>query len=146
MASLDQLILLVHSHGQQCPLTPRMQSDPCRQEVKAGLSEEDPDTLIRSSKAPGAELCPTYVCEGGHVFAWRPMHTHSGDGGMSEERRDAPSGQRKNRERQKTGVKREKTMRSRRRARRKSVSDLNLVSRRSASGENDVAGNPHDIQ
>ncbi|XP_026783749.3 zinc finger protein 692 isoform X2 [Pangasianodon hypophthalmus] len=153
VASLDQLILLVHSHGQQCPLTPNLQSEPHRQEVKERALEEDPETSTRSSEAAEAELCLTYVCEGGHTFTWRPIHTQRDDNGeKSEQGSAAPSGQRKIRERRRKGVKREEEvcrMRSRRSTRGRSVSDGNTAGFRrsdeteqvtpSSSGENEEA-------
>ncbi|KAF4072630.1 hypothetical protein AMELA_G00265140 [Ameiurus melas] len=120
VASLDQLILLVHSHGQHCPLTPGLRCDPRRQEVKERPPEEDPETSTRSAEA---ELRLTYVCDGGHVFTWRPIHTGGDDNGEARERGSAaPSGQRKIGERRRKGVKREEVCRTRS-ARGKSVSD-----------------------
>lgn len=158
VASLDQLILLAHDHGQRCPLTPSLQPDLHRQEVKQRLLEEDLGTSIRSSKADEVELCLTYVCEGGHAFTWRPIHTEADDNGeKSKEGSAAPSGQRKIREGQRKRVKREKvcTMRSRRSARGKPVSDLNPAGlgqrdetervAPAASGENEEAGITQDI-
>ncbi|XP_060786914.1 zinc finger protein 692 isoform X2 [Neoarius graeffei] len=117
VASLDQLVLLVHSHGQQCPLTPSLHSDPHRQEVKEKRAlEEDPETSLRSSEANEAEMCLKYVCEVGHMITWHPKHTEGDDNGeKSEEGSAAPSGQRKIRERRRKGVKREEVCRTRRR-------------------------------
>ncbi|KAI5095245.1 zinc finger protein 692 [Silurus meridionalis] len=129
VASLEQLILLVHSHGQQCPLTPSLQSDPHRQEVKERLLEEFPETSVWSREA---ETCLTYTCEGGHTFTWHPIHTGEDNNGEKREQGStAPSGQRKNKKRQRKGVKREEECRtrSRRRARGRLVSDRNEVDR-----------------
>ncbi|KAF5887773.1 zinc finger protein, partial [Clarias magur] len=126
VASLDRLILLVHSHGQECPLTPSLRPDPHRQEVKERPLEEDPETSLRSSEAVEAKQCLSYVCEGGHTFTWRLMHTEEDDDGdKSEERSAAPSGERKTRERWRKGEKREgaRGMRSRRNTQGRSDSD-----------------------
>ncbi|XP_060737199.1 zinc finger protein 692 isoform X1 [Tachysurus vachellii] len=122
VASLDQLILMVHSHSQQCPLTPRMQPDLHRQEVKERLL--DPETSTRLSET--AQLCLTYVCEGGHAFTWSPIHTQRDDDGeKSEQGSAAPSGLRRTRERRMKGAKQDEACgtRSRRSARGKSGDD-----------------------
>lgn len=147
VASLDQLILLVHSHGQQCPLTPTRQPDPHRQDVKERALEEDPET---SMKSPEADLCFSYICEGGHSFSWRPGHSERDDNGEPSEGGSAPpSAQRRTRERRRKVVKQEEVCR--RSARRKSVCDGNTGGFRHsheteqaapcASGENEEAGN-----
>ncbi|XP_058246303.1 zinc finger protein 692 isoform X3 [Hemibagrus wyckioides] len=118
VSSLDQLILLVHSHGQQCPSTPRLQPDPCRQEVKERPLAEDPETFTRLSET--AELHLRYVCEGGHAFTWCPIHTQRDDDGeMSKRGSAAPSGIR---ERQRKGTKQDEVFRTRS-ARGRSVND-----------------------
>ncbi|KAK3540406.1 hypothetical protein QTP70_030834 [Hemibagrus guttatus] len=121
--SLDQLIQLVHCHGQKCPLTPRLQPDPCRQEVKERPPEEDPETFTRLSET--AQRCLRYVCEDGHVFTWCPIHTQRDDGEKSERGSAAPSGLRRIRERQRKGTKQDEVRRttSRRSVRGKSVDD-----------------------
>lgn len=147
VSSLDQLILLVHSHGQQCPSTPRLQPDLCRQEVKERPLAEDPETFTRLSET--TELHLRYVCEGRHTFTWCPIHTQRDDDGeMSERGSAAASGIR---ERQRKGTKQDKVFRTRS-ARKRSVDDgfgqSNETERvaSSASGENEEAGKPQDTR
>lgn len=149
-ASLDQLILMVHNHGQRCPLTPSLQSEPRGQEVKMSMLEEDPEIYTRSAEA---EMCLMYVCEGGHVFTWRTHHAERNDERNRQQGSAAPAGQRKTSERQRNGVKKEVCkMRSRRKSREKPVSEGNTTGlgeteqvTPAASGENKEAGNESDL-
>lgn len=154
VASLDQLIFMVHSHGQRCPLTLCLQSELHNQEVKNSTLEEDPETSMRSAEA---EMSLMYVCEGGHAFTWHTLHTGRGeDGDKSQHRSAAPTGLRKSREGRRKGVKLEEAcrVRNRRKARRKPVSEGNMAGLRQSgetervapavSGENEEAGNLRD--
>ncbi|TSY41747.1 E3 ubiquitin-protein ligase ZFP91 [Bagarius yarrelli] len=123
VASLDQLILLIHCHSQQCPLTPSLQPDPDRQEVKKIPLEPDPETSTRSSEE--AKLL-RFVCEGGHMLTWCPTRTETDDNGeQSKQGSGAPLGLRRIGDRQRKGVKQEEVcrMRSRRRARGQGLTD-----------------------
>ncbi|KAM9475241.1 zinc finger protein 692 isoform 1-T1 [Clarias gariepinus] len=81
----------------------------------------------RSSEAVGAKQCLTYVCEGGHTFTWRLIHTEEDDDGdKSEERSAAPSVGRKTRERRRKGEKQERVCR--------------MTSRRNTKGRSDSDG------
>lgn len=154
VASLDQLILMVHNHSQQCPLTPRLQPGLHRQEGKERLLDTETSTRLSET----AELCLTYVCEGGHAFTWSPIHTQrdDDDGEKSEQGSSAPSGLRRTRERRTKGAKKDEACgtRSLRSARGKSGDDRSTAGfgqslemeqiTSSASGGNEEHGKPHD--
>lgn len=58
--SLQELILMVHNHGQTCPFPPVLQ---CRRRE----AETEPKKLAE------ADECFKYTCEDGHNFLWRPI-------------------------------------------------------------------------
>ncbi|XP_035377681.1 zinc finger protein 692 isoform X1 [Electrophorus electricus] len=92
-ASLNQLVLLVHSHGQHCPLPPTRAGQgaglqvggACRKGRRWRQADTDPEAPAQASEA---EVRLRYVCERGHGFTWCPAEAEQEPG------REAGGGQR----------------------------------------------------
>ncbi|XP_056319755.1 zinc finger protein 692 [Danio aesculapii] len=74
--SLQELILMVHNHGQMCPLPPVLQCRPVPKTKtstrgQSGRREEETEP----KKLAEASECFKYTCEDGHHFLWCPIDT-----------------------------------------------------------------------
>ncbi|KTF83537.1 hypothetical protein cypCar_00038338 [Cyprinus carpio] len=74
--SLQELILLVHNHGQTCPLPPVLHSG-----TVTKTTERDPSTHAaetrevetESKDSSEVDMCLKCTCENGHLFLWSPI-------------------------------------------------------------------------
>ncbi|XP_067270080.1 zinc finger protein 692 [Pseudorasbora parva] len=74
--SLQELILLVHNHGQMCPFPPVLHSrtvteptEPDQSAHAAGRRESETD----SNDSSEVDVCLKYICEDRHHFSWSPV-------------------------------------------------------------------------
>ncbi|XP_051509823.1 zinc finger protein 692 [Myxocyprinus asiaticus] len=78
--SLQELILLIHNHGQKCPLLPVLQSRTITNRAgqdqsthRTGRREKQVKTEPKdASQSSEMEICLKCTCEGGHHFLWSP--------------------------------------------------------------------------
>lgn len=87
--SLEELILLVHNHGQKCPLPPVLQTGTKQPEPDKSARETRRTVVQSESKNSGClsemDMYLEYSCDGGHHFSWSPIERekpadgHSGD-------------------------------------------------------------------
>lgn len=87
--SLQGLILLVHNHGQKCPLPPVLSKTVTKQPEQNKSVHETKRTS--DSKDSGflsvVDMCLKYTCDGGHHFSWSPIEREK-----SKNERDGNSG------------------------------------------------------
>ncbi|KAI2661760.1 Zinc finger protein 692 [Labeo rohita] len=67
--SLQELILLVHNHGQTCPLPPVLHSRPV---TKTTEQDQSAHAETESNDLSVVDMCLKYTCENGHHFSWTP--------------------------------------------------------------------------
>ncbi|KAI7798152.1 zinc finger protein 692, partial [Triplophysa rosa] len=77
--SLQELILLVHNHGQKCPLPPALQFKTVTKQPEQNKSvHETGRTVVQSESEDSGylsevDMCLKYTCDGGHHFSWSPI-------------------------------------------------------------------------
>ncbi|XP_016421957.1 zinc finger protein 692-like [Sinocyclocheilus rhinocerous] len=74
--SLQELILLVHNHGQSCPLPPVLHSGTVTKTTERDQSAHAAETReaeTESKDSSEVDVCLKYTCENGHLFLWSPM-------------------------------------------------------------------------
>ncbi|XP_016326824.1 zinc finger protein 692-like isoform X3 [Sinocyclocheilus anshuiensis] len=72
--SLQELILLVHNHGQTCPLPPVLHSGTVKKTTERDQSSHVAGTRETESKdSSEVDVCLKYTCENGHHFLWSPL-------------------------------------------------------------------------
>ncbi|XP_016379814.1 zinc finger protein 692-like [Sinocyclocheilus rhinocerous] len=72
--SLQELILLVHNHGQTCPLPPVLHSGTVKKTTERDQSSHVAGRRETESKdSSEVDVCLKYTCENGHHFLWSPL-------------------------------------------------------------------------
>lgn len=91
--SLQELILLVHNHGQKCPLPLVLQSKTITKQQEQNKSVHETGRTVLQSESEdygylsGVDMCLKYTCDGGHHFSWSPIEREKSKNG-----RDGNSG------------------------------------------------------
>ncbi|XP_059359810.1 zinc finger protein 692 [Carassius carassius] len=100
--SLQELILLVHNHGQMCPLAPVLHSDAVKKTTEQDQSSHAAGTRAAETESKDSsevDVCLKYTCENGHHFLWSPLKKvitskNQGDRTASSPKRLKPRGRR----------------------------------------------------
>ncbi|XP_043103715.1 zinc finger protein 692 [Puntigrus tetrazona] len=72
--TLQELILMVHKHGQTCPLPPVLHSATVKKTTERDQSSLAAGTREAESKdSSEVDMCLKYTCENGHHFLWSPL-------------------------------------------------------------------------
>ncbi len=74
--SLQELILMVHNHGQTCPLPPVLNSATVKKTTERDPSSRTAGTReaeTESKDSSEVDVCLKYTCENGHCFLWSPL-------------------------------------------------------------------------
>lgn len=97
--SLQELILLVHNHGQKCTLPPVLQSSTKQPEQDKSAHETRTVKSKDSSYLSEVDTCLKYTCDGGHHFLWSPIEREkSADGNSVDVTPTSPKRLRRGRE------------------------------------------------
>nr|XP_055024788.1 zinc finger protein 692 [Misgurnus anguillicaudatus] len=71
--SLQELILLVHNHGQKCPLPPVLQPSSGHETERRVVESESKN----SNHSSEVDICLKYTCDNSHHFLWFPAEKQS---------------------------------------------------------------------
>lgn len=74
--SLQELILMVHNHGQTCPLPPVLHSATVKKTTERDQSSHAAGTReaeTESKDSSEVDVCLKFTCENGHRFLWSPL-------------------------------------------------------------------------